>query len=72
MSKKVSQKLWQKANRDKVSDYQRKYMQKKAQATVLLEPWVKDKIDSLKPANQPYGQWIRKFLEEWASEVEPS
>ncbi|MEM6402922.1 MAG: hypothetical protein AAF757_22300 [Cyanobacteria bacterium P01_D01_bin.116] len=72
MSKKDSQKLWQKANRDKVSDYQKRYMRKKAQATVVLEPWVKDKIDSLKPANQPYGQWIRKFLEEWATEAESS
>ncbi|MEO1427816.1 MAG: hypothetical protein AAFV71_01875 [Cyanobacteria bacterium J06633_8] len=72
MSKKYSQKLWQKANRDKVSDYQKRYMQKKAQATVVIEPWVKDKIDSLKPANQPYGQWIRKFLEEWATEAESS
>lgn len=71
MGKKTSQKLWQKANKDKVSDYQRKYMQKKAQATVVLEPWVKDKIDTLKPDDQPYGQWIRKFLEEWASKVEP-
>lgn len=72
MSKKDSQKLWQKANRAKVSDYQKRYMQKKVQATVVLEPWVKDKIDSLKSANQPYGQWIRKFLEEWATEAESS
>ena len=67
MGKKISQKLWQKANRDKVSNYQRKYMQKKTQATVVLEPWVKAKIDEIKPSAQPYGQWIRKFLEEWAS-----
>ncbi len=72
MGKKVSQKLWQKANRDKVSDYQRKYMQKKAQATVVLEPWVKAKIDKIKPGEQPYGQWIRKFIEEWALETEGS
>ncbi|MEO1374290.1 MAG: hypothetical protein AAFW70_08215 [Cyanobacteria bacterium J06635_10] len=72
MGKKVSQKLWQKANRDKVSNYQRKYMQKKTQATVVLEPWVKAKIDEIKPSTQPYGQWIRKFLEEWASETKES
>ena len=67
MPKKTSEKLWYKAHPDKVKQYYKQYMKDKTQASVVLDAWVRDKIDSAKQPNQSYGNWIRLLLEDWAS-----
>ncbi|GAA6616522.1 hypothetical protein [Scytonema sp. NUACC26] len=70
MAKKQSAKLWELAHKDKVSEYGKKYRQKKAQATVVLEDWVREKIDKVKVPNQTYGNWLRLLVEDWAKTSE--
>ena len=64
MPKNLSQKLWQKAHKDKVSQYQQTYMKNKTQATVVLESWVMEAIDKVKQPRQTYGNWIRLMIED--------
>ncbi len=65
MPKKESEKLWQKAHKDKVSEYEKRYREKKATAKVVIEPWLKDEIDKVKAPEQTYGNWVRLLVEQW-------
>ncbi len=66
MAKTESGKLWQKANKDKVREYHNAYIKDKTHCSLILEPWVKEVIDRVKEPSQPYGNWARQFIEEWA------
>ena len=65
MPKKESGKLWQLAHKDKVSEYEKRYREKKTTAKVVIEPWLKDEIDKVKAPEQTYGNWVRQLVEEW-------
>lgn len=66
MSKKDSHKKWQQANADKTRAYTTKYQANKIKSSVLLDKWVAEEINKIKPPEQPLGGWIRERLEQWA------
>lgn len=66
MVKPASSKRWQKNNPHKAHEYSKKYMSTRKQMSVTVEQWVIDAIDQVKPHDQPYGAWVREFLEAWA------
>ncbi len=66
MSRKETKKKWQEANADKARAYTAKYQQGKRKATVILDEWIGEEIDKIKPPEQPLGGWIREKLEKWA------
>ena len=65
MPKKESAKLWQRAHKDQVNEYGKRYREKKTTAKVVIEPWLKEEIDLVKAPQQTYGNWIRLLVEEW-------
>ena len=69
MPKKESEKLWQIAHKDKVSEYGKRYRTKKTTAKVVIEPWLKEEIDKVKDPNQTYGNWVRQLVEEWGKKA---
>ncbi|HEY9860172.1 MAG TPA: hypothetical protein V6D16_11755 [Candidatus Obscuribacterales bacterium] len=66
MVKNKYQKTWELNHPEKVKQYTQNYLQDKVKATVILQPSVRDAIDKVKDSSQPYGAWIRQFLEDWA------
>ncbi len=66
MSKKEYDKKWQQANADKVRAYTAKYQKGRRRATVILDEWIGEEIDKIKPPEQSLGGWIRECLERWA------
>ncbi len=66
MSQENSHKKWQQANADKVRAYTAKYQANKVKASVLLDKWVADEINKVKPPEQPLGGWIKERLQKWA------
>ena len=66
MTKPESGRLWQKANKGKVREYQKNYIKDKTHCSLILDPWVKEVIDRVKEPSQTYGNWARQFIEEWA------
>ena len=66
MLKENSHKKWQQANADKARAYTAKYQEKKVKASVLLDKWIAEEIDKIKPPEQPLGGWIREKIEKWA------
>ncbi|GAA6622929.1 DUF4058 family protein [Scytonema sp. NUACC26] len=43
-----------------------RHMSTRKQMSVTVEQWVLDAIDRVKHHEQPYGAWVREFLEAWA------
>ncbi|KYC35310.1 hypothetical protein WA1_09180 [Scytonema hofmannii PCC 7110] len=66
MSKKEYDKKWQQANAPKVRAYTAKYQKGKRRATVILDEWIGQEIDKIKPPEQSLGGWIREKIERWA------
>ena len=67
MSKKEYDKKWQQANAEKTRAATAKYQEGKRRATVILDEWIGEEIDKIKPSEQPLGGWIREKIEKWAS-----
>ena len=65
-------KQWQRRNADKARQYSAKYTESRIKTSVYIEPWVAQKIDKLKDPEQPYGNWIRTQLENWAKRKDDS
>ncbi|WP_414580949.1 hypothetical protein [Scytonema sp. PCC 10023] len=69
MPKRKSEKLWQNAHPEKVKGYQQNYLKDKTQATVVIDGWVVEQIDKVKPPEMSYSRWVREFLQQWAVEL---
>ncbi len=65
MPKHPSQKLWQKAHKDKVNKYRQNYMKDKVQVTVILEAPLVKQIDKVKKPGESYANCLKRIAELW-------
>ena len=65
MPKSEAAKRWQRNNRHKSEEYNRKFLADKKKISITLEQWVTDAIDKFKPPEQTYGAWARQLIESW-------
>ncbi|MFL9820726.1 hypothetical protein AB0756_27100 [Tolypothrix campylonemoides VB511288_2] len=66
MAKSESAKLWQKAHKEKVKQYNKNYRKNKTTLSVVLDDWVIEQIQQEKDPTQPCGAWVRELVEAWA------
>ena len=68
MKKITPQQKWNAANPEKMREASARYLAKKLKCGVIINDWVKNEIDLVKPKSQTYGAFVRQILEEWADE----
>ncbi|NMF61779.1 hypothetical protein DP113_18115 [Brasilonema octagenarum UFV-E1] len=68
MPKHPSQKVWQKTHKDKIDQYQRKYLDNKVRICVVLDKELVGQIDRVKPSDQTYASWIKRISRDWLSQ----
>ncbi len=68
MPKHCLQKLWQKAHKNKVNQYHKKYLKNKVRVDLVLDKGLVERIDKVKRPDENYASWIKRISQEWLNE----